>query len=207
MNRTLKLTLVVLIVAAGGYWIGLFDSPSEYKVSSMEGYKFVFLPRRGGFDQIPDAMEEAATAIRLVAQIHDAQNVTLTRRGVGVFFDDPHEVELEQCRWLIGFAVPLNARKVTADALNGVHSDVRLIEVPVSVVLETSLPWRHAMSPMLGALKVWHKLYAHIEERSDLIAGPAVEFYEVDEYDSYQLLRYAVYQDQAINDLLQWTYN
>eukprot|EP00808_Paulinella_micropora_P000141 g45093.t1 len=183
--------LFAAIIAAGCWRLGLFDTVVEPELCVQPPFSAMVILAHGGFEQLPELFTKASEILGSVQSL----------QGIGLYFNNPNK---DLPCFAVGFTTPnilppsfLHTEKGQAldqtppppDAPSVVlgkcgrfnNLTCALLSVPWSTAaLRTSLHWRHALTPMLMAPRVWKKMYAALPP-SSTGAQPwpvALEFYD-----------------------------
>lgn len=100
---------------------------------------------------------------------------------IGVYYDDPLEVESQQLRYLVGVVVNDKECPATGEMKQQLQAGgFKTARFPaVDHALTTVFPFRGSVSVMIAVARVYPKLREYIKEKS-LCARPLVELYEKD---------------------------
>lgn len=157
---------VVLAIALGGVaYFGLFASV-EAERGRTGAYRLVYKDLTGPYDQVAATMDE------LYFELLD-QGVE-TRRGFGLYFDNPEEVPAAELRSRVGCVVEPEAWA----ALDSVRDQFQVMDYPDVEAVVARFPYRGSASIMFGAMKVYPKLAQALGTRP--AGGPALEVYDLD---------------------------
>jgi hypothetical protein len=164
-------------------YLGVFDIVPPFHRTICPAFSAVMVFRRGSFAQLPDAFASVARHCPKKAD------------GVGIYFDNPDEVK--DPAWAAGFVVPAAEARAYAEAAHAAGvKGVQLYTVPNSAAFQTVVPWRHALTPMLQAGKVYRNLEAQVGK----LTAPCLEFYDTDLSDQVLTMR-TVYLLQNQDDI------
>eukprot|EP01108_Squamamoeba_japonica_P005145 TRINITY_DN4038_c0_g1_i1.p1 TRINITY_DN4038_c0_g1~~TRINITY_DN4038_c0_g1_i1.p1 ORF type:complete len:188 (+),score=53.95 TRINITY_DN4038_c0_g1_i1:46-609(+) len=158
-------SLIVLVVALL-YAAGFFDVVLPPELSVALPWMAVVVPKKGPFSQLGEVFSLAAAGFGDDATVHGERN------GVGLYYEDPALVA--EPRWAVGFVC---ADRAECDAVAAKVDGAIVVSMPASRCWRSSMPWRHQLSPMFNAMRVWGPFMAAVPNGDDENTV-AIEFYD-----------------------------
>ncbi|MBU0577535.1 GyrI-like domain-containing protein [Patescibacteria group bacterium] len=167
MNKILKILIVIVLVVLGLLaYMGFFNT-----ITFTEGesgpYTFVY----------EDFVGEYAETGPLFDEIYESlvDNGIETELGLGIYYDNPDEVDASELRSRVGSVVTEEQAQLADEA--GVPYKIMTVD-PINAVI-TEFPYRNMLSYMVGPMKVYPKMTEYIAEKG-YGAAPCYELYDME---------------------------
>ncbi|CAN7989412.1 unnamed protein product [Ixodes hexagonus] len=114
----------------------------------------------------------------LFTEVH---SIAPSLKCIGVYYDDPNEVETMHLRYLVGVVLNDTERPATKEVKQQLESEgFKTASFPaVDHAVTTEFPFRGSVSIMIAVARVYPKLREYIKEKL-LCARPMIEIYEGD---------------------------
>ena len=149
---TLLGLFVFLFVLA--FYHGLFTTMDVIEKKD-GGYILAGLEFKGPYSKAGIHMREVEEKLK--------KQGVFSERGFGIYYDNPENVQSEDCRSFIGVILEKNeAFKATELKLMGFKLD----SVPVKSALQVTFPIRNSFSYMIGPKKAYPVLSKHMKEKN-----------------------------------------
>ncbi len=131
------------------------------------GEVIVYKEVRGNYKQTPDITNEIYYYLLNELGIE-------TYKGIGIFYDNPKEVEAKELRSESGCVI----EAVDVERLSSDKCKYRIQTLPTDTVITAELPFKGAFSIFMGFMKVYPAIekYAHTHNMGN---GPIIEIYDV----------------------------
>ncbi|XP_002402779.3 testis-expressed protein 264 homolog [Ixodes scapularis] len=115
------------------------------------------------------------------AHFTEVHSIAPSLKCIGVYYDDPNEVETLHLRYLVGVVLNDTERPATKEAKQQLESEgYKTASFPaVDHAVTTVFPFRGSVSVMIAMARVYPKLREYIKEKL-LCARPLIEIYEGD---------------------------
>ncbi|XP_070394768.1 testis-expressed protein 264 homolog [Dermacentor albipictus] len=109
----------------------------------------------------------------------EAHSIAPTLKCIGVYYDDPSEVEVPRLRYLVGVVLNDTERPATKEVKEQLEAEgFKTASFPaVDHAVTTVFPFRGSVSVMIAMARVYPKLREYIKEKL-LCARPMMEIYE-----------------------------
>ncbi len=161
---TILFALALTLLGVLAYY-GMFASVviSEEKRGP---YLLVYTKHVGDYKAVGPVMDA------LYNDLKDNYAISSTK-GFGLYYDNPREVATEKLRSIVGCIV----ENVTPETQTRLRKYYRVEELPATMSVATSFPYKGMPSIMLGVFKVYPKLTAYIAEKKHR-QTPLMEIYD-----------------------------
>lgn len=164
----------ILILALGliavflmiGFYNGIFE---KIPINEQEqgGFTVVGLEFKGPYAQTGKYIGEVTEKLKMYE--------TAGELSFGIYYDDPKEVEPENCRSFVGIILQgKDAKKIPVLVSAGFKID----SIPRKKTLQSEFPIKNTFSYMIGPWKVYPKLNRYMNERK-YTADLTMEVYDV----------------------------
>lgn len=140
-------------------YIGLLDAPVFTIRQRPDHVSFNYMRFKSSFRQIPASFTQLAQCSEY--PLSDVLTY-------GVYFTNPQEVAYDANLYWLGFHGPVK---------KGCQHELKKFDGVLGEVLEAALPWRHVMSPMIGAMKAYPAMKEKLAKLSWEIRAP-IEIYD-----------------------------
>lgn len=109
----------------------------------------------------------------------EAHSIAPTLKCIGVYYDDPSEVDVPRLRYLVGVVLNDTERPATKEVKEQLEAEgFKTASFPaVDHAVTTVFPFRGSVSVMIAMARVYPKLREYIKEKL-LCARPMMEIYE-----------------------------
>lgn len=109
----------------------------------------------------------------------EAHSIAPTLKCIGVYYDDPNEVDVPRLRYLVGVVLNDTDRPATKEVKEQLEAEgFKTASFPaVDHAVTTVFPFRGSVSVMIAMARVYPKLREYIKEKL-LCARPLMEIYE-----------------------------
>lgn len=163
----ISVLLVVLVAILFGVWyIGLFE-PVNISEGELGPYKYVYETYVGPY-------KETDAVFQKIYKELESDGIKSTR-GIGFYYDNPHEVPAEKLRSDCG-AIIAESDYETIEALGDKY---KVKDFPESKVLMTTFPIRNMLSFMIGPMKVYPKMAEEFDLNKYKQAEYGLEVYDI----------------------------
>ena len=166
MKPILSVTLIALAAIVSILaWYGLFAKVtlSEQTIPS---FSFAYQKHIGDYRQSGRIMTEVYEKL-------EGEGISTTK-GLGIYYDNPKKVPVENLRSLAGCILP-EEHSAKWDALKERHL---LATLPGAMVPVVRFPYKGKLSVVLGTLKVYPRINAWFQEHPEH-QGPVIEIYDM----------------------------
>ena len=175
MQKKVLLTAILLLIAPLcaivilGFYYGVFD-PVIIHEEDIGPYTMVYLSRLG------DYRESSAPLYKIHRDL--AENYALSAPlGFGIYYNNPATTPTPELRSDLGALLPAPADPALIAKLSGTYKIRLIARTPCYVA---SFPYKNQASPLIGAVKVYPALTAHLEIRHAPMKQ-ALEIYNIKE--------------------------
>ncbi|XP_019619491.1 PREDICTED: testis-expressed sequence 264 protein-like [Branchiostoma belcheri] len=109
----------------------------------------------------------------------DTIELAPTKRTFGVYYDDPKQVEAEECRYIVGCIVSEGKEAADKGLMDQMKAEgYRSFRFPaVTHAVKTEFPFANHVSILIATTRVYPQLAAYIKEHH-LCAHPCLEIYD-----------------------------
>ena len=156
----ITLAAVIAILA----WYGLF-TPVHMEPRSVDAMDILFRKHQGDYRKTGPIMDAVYTQLK--------EQGVVTTKGIGIFYDNPKEVQMESLRSLAGCVLPKGAQVMGAP-----QDGLFKASFPQTETLVFSFPYKGKLSVIIGLLKAHPKIDTWFESHPEMI-GPVMEIYDV----------------------------
>jgi len=175
MKPILSVTLIALAaIVAILSWYGLFArvTISEQTISP---FSFAYKKQTGNYRQSGRAMNELYVEL--------GEEGISTTKGVGLYYDNPRKVAVNNLRSLAGCILP----EASTGKWEGLRAHYLVGSLPGATLPVITFPYKGKLSVVLGTLRVYPKLNAWFKNHPEQ-NGPVMEIYDISEGE----IRYVV---------------
>ncbi len=158
---------IIVIAILGIYAYSGGFSTIKVRTEVAGGEVIVYKEVKGSYKQTPDITNEVYYYLLNELEIE-------TYKGIGIFYDNPKEVEETQLRSESGCIIEAG----DVERLNPDKCKYRIQTLPTDTVVTAELPFKGKFSIIVGFMKVYPAIekYARAHNMGD---GPIVEIYDV----------------------------
>lgn len=157
------LALVLYYAYLGGF------SRIEIRVSEEGGEKIVFEDLIGDYKQTGEVMK------RVYQRLQD-ENI-LTTKGIGIYYDNPKEVEKDKLRSEIG---EILQDGLTDEQMEELDKTFRIKTLPKGNYITVEFPFKGFSSIYVGIRKVYPMMFAYATENEIVLDPPSMEIYDME---------------------------
>ncbi|VFQ43887.1 GyrI-like domain-containing protein [Desulfoluna butyratoxydans] len=166
MKPILSVTLIALAaIVAILSWYGLF-APTTLSEQTIPSFSFAYKKQTGNYRQSGRAMNDMYWKL-------DKEGISTTQ-GVGLYYDNPKKVAVQNLRSLAGCILP----DESAEKWEELRTDYLIGTLPGATLPVITFPYKGKLSVVLGTLKVYPKLDAWFKAHPDQ-KGPVMEIYDM----------------------------
>lgn len=168
----LKIILATLlgIVFAVPAWFGMFR-PMKMRIEYLGGEQIIFREIKGDYRQSAAVMDEVYEWLRNHHKIE-------TRRGFGLYYDNPQKVPVNKLRALAGCIIePADTAKLPEDFEN-----MKSGNLPLQRFIVTEFPYKNKMSVVFSIIKVYPSLRNYAKANDYPEDTPVIEIYDIPDH-------------------------
>ncbi|MDU1889443.1 MAG: GyrI-like domain-containing protein [Dysgonomonas sp.] len=172
MKKLVKILLaiiigIVIIISAVYAYYGGFKSV-DFEIENTGGEIFVYESVTGNYNQSPVVMESVYYALLNDFKIE-------TTKGVGIYYDNPQQVEESKLRSDLGCFLDTPVDSITMANLS---ARFKIKTMPQGEYIVTKTPNKGVMSIMVGIIKVYPAMNNYIEKNGYKNEGAVTEIYD-----------------------------
>ncbi len=175
----LNIILIIILVLFVLLFLFLIFSGLLAKVNITEQeigpLKFVYAEHKGAYSKVGPVMDKVYEDLK--------KDGIETKRGIGIYYDNPQKVAKEDLRSEIGSIIETEDYEKIKDTHN-----VKDIISKKRVVAE--FPYKNKVSIIIGVFKVYPKLMKYITDNNHK-EGPIIELYDI----SNKKIQYILYNN------------
>lgn len=167
MRITLIIIGVLLILLLFIYLYHDGFKKISIKIESQGGEIMVYEEVKGSYHQTPKITDKIYHSLLNEDQVK-------TTKGVGIFYDDPKEVDNDELRSEVGCILP-HLNQLTISKLSKKYL---LKTIPAKEYLVVEFPFKSSLSVLIGMMQVYPAINDYCID-NEIKEGPVTEIYDV----------------------------
>ena len=166
MNYAVLAFLVIILIGVFIFVSYGFYQKLRFTQQTCGGEWIAYLEFKGEYKQSGKYMDEVYQVLLDEYQIQ-------TKKGIGIYYDNPKELPTDQLRAEAGCIID----EADAKALMN-HNKLKIKQLETSPCLITNFPYKGKMSVIVGVLKVYPAMQMYLQQNKLAKDGPVIEIYD-----------------------------